>query len=84
MRATPHDGRLSVRPGITGLWQVCRHDRGEGDFHEWIYYDLLYVQHMSLLVDLKIIIATILTLGGKRCAPLTWIIPESKLQPLSR
>ncbi len=78
------EGRLSVRPGITGLWQVCRHDRGEGDFHQWIYYDLLYVQHMSAYVDLKIIIATILTLGGKWCAPLTWIIPKGKLQPLSR
>jgi lipopolysaccharide/colanic/teichoic acid biosynthesis glycosyltransferase len=78
------EGRLSVRPGITGLWQVCRHDRGEGDFHQWIYYDLLYVQHMSAHVDLKIVIATILTLGGKWCAPLTWIIPKAKLQPLSR
>jgi len=76
------EGRLSVRPGITGLWQVCRHDRGEGDFHQWIYYDLLYVQHMSAPVDIKIIIATILTLGGKWCAPLTWIIPTGKLQPL--
>ena len=78
------EGRLSVRPGITGLWQVCRHDRGEGDFHQWIYYDLLYVQHMSALVDLKIIIATIITLGGKWCAPLTWIISTGKLQPLPR
>jgi lipopolysaccharide/colanic/teichoic acid biosynthesis glycosyltransferase len=78
------EGRLSVRPGITGLWQVCRHDRGEGDFHQWIHYDLLYVQHMSPLVDLKIVIATVLTLGGKWCAPLTWIIPKGKLQPLPR
>jgi len=78
------EGRLSVRPGITGLWQVCRHDRGEGDFHQWIHYDLLYVQHMSALVDLKIIIATILTLGGKWCAPLTWIISKGQLQPLPR
>jgi lipopolysaccharide/colanic/teichoic acid biosynthesis glycosyltransferase len=78
------EGRLSVRPGITGLWQVCRHDRGEGDFHQWIYYDLLYVQHMSARVDMNIIIATILTLGGKWCAPLTWIIPKDRLQPLSR
>ncbi len=76
------EGRLSVRPGITGLWQVCRHDRGEGDFHQWIYYDLLYVQHMSAHVDLKIVVATILTLGGKWCAPLNWIIPAGKLQPL--
>ncbi len=72
--------RLSVRPGITGLWQVCRHDRGVGDFHQWIHYDLLYVEHMSAGVDLKIVLATILTLGGKWCVPLTWIIPRRKLQ----
>ncbi len=69
------DARLSVRPGITGLWQVCRHDRSEGDFHQWIYYDLLYVRLMSLAVDLKIVIATIITLGGRTCVPLSWIIP---------
>ncbi|MBP7777747.1 MAG: sugar transferase [Acidobacteria bacterium] len=59
------EGRLSVRPGITGLWQVCRHDREAGDFHQWIEYDLLYVQHMSLVLDLKVLAVTILTLGGK-------------------
>jgi lipopolysaccharide/colanic/teichoic acid biosynthesis glycosyltransferase/carbonic anhydrase/acetyltransferase-like protein (isoleucine patch superfamily) len=78
------EGRLSVRPGITGLWQVCRHDRDKGDFHQWIHYDLLYVEHMSALVDLKIIAATILTLGGKWCVPLTWIIPARRLQPAAR
>ncbi len=72
--------RLSVRPGITGLWQVCRHDRSDGDFHQWIHYDLLYVEHMSAGVDVKIVLATILTLGGKWCVPLTWIIPRRKLQ----
>src|SRR5262245_401908 len=45
--------RLSVRPGITGLWQICRHDRNKGDFHQWIYYDLLYARHMSLWLDVK-------------------------------
>jgi lipopolysaccharide/colanic/teichoic acid biosynthesis glycosyltransferase len=59
------NARISVRPGITGLWQVCRHDRDAGDFHQWIEYDLLYVRHLSALVDLKILTATILTLGGK-------------------
>jgi len=59
------EARLSVRPGITGFWQVCRHDRSSGDFHQWIEYDLLYVQHMSFWLDLKIILATVLTLGGK-------------------
>jgi lipopolysaccharide/colanic/teichoic acid biosynthesis glycosyltransferase len=74
------EGRLSVRPGITGLWQVCRHDRASGDFHQWIHYDLLYVRHQSLSVDLRILLATVFTLGGKGHVPLTWIIPSSKLQ----
>ena len=77
------EGRLSVRPGITGLWQVCRNNRSNGDFHQWIYYDLLYVKHASLLVDLKIILATIVTLGGKWCVPLTWIIPQETVQRAS-
>jgi lipopolysaccharide/colanic/teichoic acid biosynthesis glycosyltransferase len=67
-------GRLSVRPGITGLWQVCRHDRKAGDFHQWIYYDLLYVRHVSPWLDLKILIATVLTLGGRRPVPLSWML----------
>ena len=46
------DARLSVRPGITGLWQICR-TRGEGqDFQEWIYYDTKYVKGLSVGVDL--------------------------------
>jgi lipopolysaccharide/colanic/teichoic acid biosynthesis glycosyltransferase len=59
-------GRLSVRPGITGLWQVCRRDRASGDFHQWIHYDLLYVRHASFAVDVRILVATLLTLGGRR------------------
>jgi len=59
------EARLSVTPGITGLWQVCRHDRASGDFHQWIEYDLLYVQHFSFWLDLKIIAATLWTMGGK-------------------
>ncbi len=68
-------GRLSVRPGITGLWQVCRHDRSEGDFHQWIEYDLLYVRHMSLLLDLRILFATLVSMGGQRPVPLSWVLP---------
>ena len=67
-------GRLSVPPGITGLWQVCRHDRKAGDFHQWIYYDLLYVRHVSPALDLKILLATVLTLGGRRPVPLSWML----------
>jgi lipopolysaccharide/colanic/teichoic acid biosynthesis glycosyltransferase len=63
--------RLSVRPGITGLWQICRRDRASGDFHQWIEYDLLYVQRMSMLLDLKVLAATCLTLGGKIEVPIS-------------
>jgi hypothetical protein len=55
---------------------VCRHDRNAGDFHQWIYYDLLYVRHMSPLLDLKILFFTVVTLGGKRSVPLAWLIGE--------
>jgi lipopolysaccharide/colanic/teichoic acid biosynthesis glycosyltransferase len=71
------DARLSVRPGITGLWQVCRHERAHGDFHQWIQFDLLYVRHLSPWLDLKIVIATILTLGAKSHVPPSWMLPAS-------
>ncbi len=70
--------RLSVRPGITGLWQVCRHDRDTGDFHQWIHYDMLYVRHFSPWLDLKILLATILTLGGKFSVPESWMLPRTR------
>jgi lipopolysaccharide/colanic/teichoic acid biosynthesis glycosyltransferase len=48
------DVRLSVRPGITGLWQICRTREPLKDFQEWIYYDTKYVKHISLKTDLWI------------------------------
>ena len=68
--------RLSVRPGITGLWQLCRDRRNEGDFHQWIFYDLAYVRHFSIWLDLKILAATLLS-GGKRRVPLSWLLGPS-------
>lgn len=70
------EARLSVRAGITGLWQVCREDRTAGDFHQWIHYDVLYVQHMSFMVDLKILIATVLTAGGLGRVSVDRIVPR--------
>jgi lipopolysaccharide/colanic/teichoic acid biosynthesis glycosyltransferase len=72
------EARLSVRPGITGLWQVCRNDRSSGDFHQWIYYDLLYVEHMSWWLDLKILVATVTSLGGHFPVPLSRLLPPAK------
>jgi lipopolysaccharide/colanic/teichoic acid biosynthesis glycosyltransferase len=73
------EGRLSVRPGITGLWQVSRHNREGGDFHQWIQYDLLYVRYRSPLVDLKIILATlVVTLRLRQNVPAEWILPAPR------
>jgi lipopolysaccharide/colanic/teichoic acid biosynthesis glycosyltransferase len=71
-------GRLSVRPGITGLWQVCRHDRSEGDFHQWIEYDLLYVRHMSFALDARIVAATAMSFGGQKPVALSWVLPAGE------
>jgi lipopolysaccharide/colanic/teichoic acid biosynthesis glycosyltransferase len=72
------EGRLSVRPGITGLWQICRHDRHKGDFHQWIYYDLLYVRTMSLWLDVKIAALTFVSFARGGHIPLSWLLPPEK------
>lgn len=70
------NARLSVRPGITGLWQLCRSEREYSDFHQWIHYDTLYVRNLSFWLDLRILIATALTLGGRFPVPLHWVLPH--------
>ena len=65
---------------MTGLWQICRSaDRSAGDFHEWIFYDMMYVRHFSLWLDLKILVATVLTRGGRTSVPLSRLVtlPDS-------
>jgi lipopolysaccharide/colanic/teichoic acid biosynthesis glycosyltransferase len=52
------DARLSVRPGITGLWQVLRTRQPMKDFQEWIYYDTEYVRKLSLKLDIYICFRT--------------------------
>jgi len=48
--------RLSVKPGITCLWQIS--GRNEIDFHEWMKLDLHYIDNWSLLLDIKILLRT--------------------------
>lgn len=63
---TWREARLSVRPGMTGLWQVSR-TRAEGrDFQEWIKFDIEYVDRASLRLDLWIIWKTIRVLISRR------------------
>jgi lipopolysaccharide/colanic/teichoic acid biosynthesis glycosyltransferase len=49
--------RLSVRTGLTGLWQVS--GRNRVDFYRMIEMDIEYVDHPSIWLDLKIIIKTV-------------------------
>jgi lipopolysaccharide/colanic/teichoic acid biosynthesis glycosyltransferase len=54
--------RLTVRPGITGLWQLSA-DR-HAEIHENIEYDLFYVNHQTFLLDMLILLETaFFTLG---------------------
>lgn len=50
--------KVSVRPGITCLWQVRGRNR-ISDFSEWVRLDLEYIDNWSLLLDLKILLKTI-------------------------
>jgi lipopolysaccharide/colanic/teichoic acid biosynthesis glycosyltransferase len=52
------EARLSVRPGITGLWQVKRTRRAGYDFQEWIKYDIEYVERSNWWTDLYVIVKT--------------------------
>jgi exopolysaccharide biosynthesis polyprenyl glycosylphosphotransferase len=49
--------RLSMRPGITCIWQVS--GRNEIGFNQWVKLDLQYIDSWSLMLDLRIILQTI-------------------------
>jgi exopolysaccharide biosynthesis polyprenyl glycosylphosphotransferase len=51
-----HRRRLSMKPGITGLWQVSA--RLEAEFDRWVELDLRYIDKWSLWLDLKIMVRT--------------------------
>ena len=52
-----HRRRLSMKPGITGLWQVSA--RLEEEFDRWVELDLSYIDRWSLWLDLKIMVRTL-------------------------
>jgi exopolysaccharide biosynthesis polyprenyl glycosylphosphotransferase len=61
-----HRRRLSMKPGMTGLWQVeARHDP---DFDRWVEHDLVYIDGWTIWLDLKILAKTLPALlvhGGR-------------------
>ncbi len=50
------DQRHLVKPGLTGLWQISA--RGDGPMHENGEWDLDYVEQISLLTDIRILVKT--------------------------
>jgi len=52
--------RLSMKPGMTGLWQVSGRTRLPND--TWAQYDLAYIDRWSLALDAKILLKTVLVL----------------------
>ena len=61
-----HRLRFSVKPGITGLWQVS--GRSEMEFEEWMALDRAYIDNWSFIIDLKIIIRTFAAVLSKKGA----------------
>jgi exopolysaccharide biosynthesis polyprenyl glycosylphosphotransferase len=53
-----HRRRLSVKPGLTCLWQISGRNNVT-DFKEWVRLDLEYIDHWSLWLDLKILWRTL-------------------------
>jgi exopolysaccharide biosynthesis polyprenyl glycosylphosphotransferase len=49
--------RLSVRPGLTCVWQVS--GRNQISFEEWMYLDMQYIDHWSLSQDFSLILKTV-------------------------
>jgi exopolysaccharide biosynthesis polyprenyl glycosylphosphotransferase len=52
-----HRRRLSMKPGMTGLWQVG--SRHSPEFDHWVEQDLEYIDSWSLWLDLKIMARTV-------------------------
>jgi len=49
--------RLSVKPGITCIWQIS--GRNTVSFEDWMEMDHQYIENWSLILDLKILVKTI-------------------------
>lgn len=62
-----HRGRLAIKPGITGMWQV--NGRSEiTDFDEVVRLDKEYILNWNIGLDLKILLQTVAVVLGKKGA----------------
>lgn len=59
-----HRARLSIKPGITGMWQVSGRSKIT-DFEEVVELDKKYIREWSIGLDLRIILKTVLVVLRK-------------------
>ena len=52
-----HLKRISIKPGITGLWQVTL--RQDNSFEKWVEKDIEYIENWSIFQDIKILYKTL-------------------------
>ena len=52
-----HRRRFSIKPGITGLWQIS--GRNDINFEQWMELDLTYIDNWSFWLDFTILLKTI-------------------------
>lgn len=55
-----HHRRLSMKPGITGLWQVSGRNNIQ-NFDDWVKLDMEYIDNWSFMLDFKIVLKTVST-----------------------
>ena len=62
-----HKRRISIKPGITGMWQI--NGRSEiSDFDEVVKLDIEYIDKWSIWLDMKIILKTVLVVFQRKGA----------------
>ena len=62
--APHHRRRLSMKPGITGLWQLAGNER-VSDFEDIVSLDCEYIDSWSLRLDLQILARTVLKVARR-------------------
>ena len=61
-----HKKRLSIRPGISGLWQIA--GRSAVTFEDMVMLDLYYIYNRSVLMDMNVLYETFFAVVSKRGA----------------
>lgn len=62
-----HKRRLSLKPGITGMWQVSGRSEIQ-NFEDVVKLDVEYIDNWSIWMDVKILVQTVLVVIGRRGA----------------